>query len=991
MQNALRSGVLVALALAASPPSLAQTFVRYGTEAGLPSSQVTAIERDALGFLWAGTLNGLCRLDGLDFRCFRHVPGVPTSLRDDLVRPNGLHLDDAGRLWIGTDDGLQWYDPESGAFLDAVPGVLLGVPITGIDHDGTGRLWVGTERGLVEWDPNSGALAEHRLARPGNPPEPIRAVRVGPDGTIWIGTRQALWYRPPGARSFSRRSTEASLSNVFAVLPRPDGSAWVGALGGGVWYVPEAGRPEPVPLDGTVRITALDDAGPGTLWISSWDGGLLHFDEATRSVIQSFRPSPGRPGGLPNITVSDVYTHETTGTWVATWDGLARLRPPPPFLQLTPQEGRDGLVTALSRRRTGGVWIGTLSGLYVARTDRPPALWEFVDNTSDLAIRALSETRDGTLWIGTETEGLWRRPLGGGRPNRAFENELPSPLIQALALDREGTLWIGLADAGVCASAPPYRKLRCMDASDGLPTNQIYALASASDGSLWVGTADEGPVVYDGSRFHRPPHDGPDLASAWVTSLAPLSKSSAWVATLDGLASISAESPPLWIQPRDGLPHPSATCVVEDERGEVWIGTGNGLARLSPRTGRVARFTSTDGLPAQAFSWGPCLATENGLWFGTRDGLVGVQPARHPRDPPPPAIAFTALDVDGAARPVGQTRALSVQAPSGTRRITLTVTGLDYTNPEGLRYTYRIAGVDSSWYPLGADGRLELTGLGPGDYTVRIRALSGLGVASPSDAVASITVRGPLWTRWWFLLSALAFLGLVGYAGYRYRLRHILALHRTRQRIADDLHDDIGSRVSSLAVQLRLTGRGAPAPIAEQLARHGAQAQALVADLRDTIWVVDSSSDTLGDLVRRTRQIAFDLLPDLEVVVDVDDDLQGLRVSMFARRHLLFFHKEALHNVHRHASASRVRISVFRDREAVLFDLQDDGVGFDAATDAETIGRGLQTLRSRAHALAGDLTTVSTPGGGTRHLLRVPTSSLLGEPRMAESRDSAFS
>ena len=142
----LRVGLLIAVL---AGPLNAQTFTRYGTEAGLPSAQVTAIERDALGFVWVGTLSGLCRLDGLAFECFRHDPDLPTSLRDDVVNPDGLHLGPHGRLWVGTGDGLQSIEPETGAFVDAAPPSLRGVSIRGVDHDEAGHLWVGTDRGLA--------------------------------------------------------------------------------------------------------------------------------------------------------------------------------------------------------------------------------------------------------------------------------------------------------------------------------------------------------------------------------------------------------------------------------------------------------------------------------------------------------------------------------------------------------------------------------------------------------------------------------------------------------------------------------------------------------------------------------------------------------------------------------------------------------------------------------------------------------------------------
>ena len=983
----LRVGLLIAVL---AGPLNAQTFTRYGTEAGLPSAQVTAIERDALGFVWAGTLSGLCRLDGLAFECFRHDPDLPTSLRDDVVNPDGLHLGPHGRLWVGTGDGLQSIEPETGAFVDAAPPSLRGVSIRGVDHDEAGHLWVGTDRGLVRWAPGSGASRRYRLGTDADSTAGIDGVRVGPDGAIWASTQTGLWRRAPRGGAFRRLVTAEDLPDAFALLPRADGSTWVGSYGAGLWRIESDGRSQRVPLPpGNDRVVAVEEATPGTLWIGTWDGGLLQVEEATGTVERTFLPTPGRTDGLPNVTVIDVYHDADVGTWVATWDGLARLRPPSPFLHLRPPPGRDGLVMALAPRATGGLWVGTLAGLYTADTERPSRAWSLVPGTETMMVRAVVEAADGTLWIGTETDGVWRREAQGGRPVRAFEN-LPSPLVHALATDAAGTLWIGLSNAGACASTNLRTLDRCLDASTsgGLPTDAVYTLRPGTDGSLWVGTTDRGGVrIRDGVASPLGP-ENPALARTWVTSIAPTTDGAAWVGTSNGLARVGDRAVPTWVGLAEGLPHASVECVLAEDARYAWAGTGDGLARVDAETGRVASYAGPNGLPVQAFTAGPCTAAEGTLWFGTRDGVVGVVPSRFPRSRPPPPVAFTAVEVDGVARTVGTVRSTDVEAPVGTRRISLQVVGLDYVDPEGLRYAYRL-GTDTTWAPVDADGRLELTGLRPGRHAVQIRAINSLGVPSRRVARADVRVLAPVWQRGWFLGLVVLGVALAAYAAHRVRLGHVLALARTRQRIADDLHDDIGSRVSGLAVQLQLTSRDAPEGLAERLSAHGRQAQALAADVRDMVWVVNGRHDTLSALLQRIRQVAFDLLPEADLTLDAAPDLAPRPLSMTTRRHLLLFHNEALHNIQKHACATRVRIAVVSEADGLAFTVEDDGRGFDLTAAEATGGHGLTSMRARASALGGTLTTTARPGAGTRHTLWMPTHRLQADARTPQSRDGA--
>ncbi len=223
-------------------------------------------------------------------------------------------------------------------------------------------------------------------------------------------------------------------------------------------------------------------------------------------------------------------------------------------------------------------------------------------------------------------------------------------------------------------------------------------------------------------------------------------------------------------------------------------------------------------------------------------------------------------------------------------------------------------------------------------------------------------VMAPLWRRPWALAIQALALTLLGWTVYAARIRALLRVEHARQQIADDLHDDVGSRLSGLALALDVSSRTLPLAARRATRTHARDARDLLADLRDTVWVVDGRQDSLGGVVDRIRLAAETLFPDGGVHVQASGALD-LTVDMQTRRHLLFFCKEALHNASRHACADSVQVRVeLLPGGRLHLRITDDGVGFD---DAEPGGRGLHTLRRRADALGASVAITSAEGQGT--------------------------
>jgi signal transduction histidine kinase len=257
-----------------------------------------------------------------------------------------------------------------------------------------------------------------------------------------------------------------------------------------------------------------------------------------------------------------------------------------------------------------------------------------------------------------------------------------------------------------------------------------------------------------------------------------------------------------------------------------------------------------------------------------------------------------------------------------------------------------------------------------GRYVLRVRGSNNDGVWSRHEAALPVTVLPPFWQTWWFRIAAasLAVAGLV--VAYKMRIRRLLALERLRLRIASDLHDELGSELSGIAMASSLIGREDRLTDKDRsrLADVAATAARVMTGLRDIVWYINPEQDTLESLEQRMRSVARTLL-DGTTHEFRSSGIRPAPIEMDRRRHLFLIYKELVTNVVRHARASRVDIRLDMTERLLRLEVADDGVGL---KDEEGAGTGLRSIRRRAAEIGADLEIESRPGAGTRARLIVP-------------------
>ena len=412
--------------------------------------------------------------------------------------------------------------------------------------------------------------------------------------------------------------------------------------------------------------------------------------------------------------------------------------------------------------------------------------------------------------------------------------------------------------------------------------------------------------------------------------------------------------------------------ITEDPWGRIYIGTGDVVDRLDPATGRVRRYTAADGLsPGEVQT---ALRGRDGvLWFGTAQGVSSLIPTEDSLQAPPP-VRVLGVHTGGRPHPVDLTGQVEIHLPNveaNQNQLQVDYVGLSFIPGDVLRYQRRLVEAEREWSQPTTERSVTYARLAPGSYQFLVRAVGSDGIASSSAAAVRFRILPPLWMRWWFVSLSAAAAGSLLYGMHRYRVGQLLAVERLRSRLASDLHDEIGSGLSQIAIlsevaKKRLAGDRSEA--AGPLDRVAEISRELLDSTNDIVWAINR--DRVADLTGRMRKYATEMFSagEIELEFETADVREDRKIDFETRRHIYLIFREGIRNVVRHSSCRHVAIHVSCNDGLFSMRVSDDGGGFDPARTHA--GQGLVSMRERARSLGGQIEWKSD--NGTVVTLSVP-------------------
>lgn len=975
-------------------------------EHGLLDNRVLSLLVDRVGFLWIGTRKGVSRFDGVVFRSWSRSTD-PAFAREECT---SIAQDAEGRIWVGTPDGLLELGAPSTREAPTqhraeIPNsVVLSDYIHSTIGTAQGELLAGTESGLLSRS-RKGVWtrpATEGLLQNGH----ITTLAESAGGAVWAGTATQLYRRERVGAPWTKElggAEEDETQYVHAVAAGRNGD--VRALVGS--WDHQRGQLLSRTADGWIPVMErfLRNESRKLFLFADSTGGL--WFPVTGPTVGRWQAGHLTEYALPGGLAGDVFlclAEDAEGNyWAGTErNGLVCLQP----RRIRTLTVADGLPAAsawvLLEAADGALWVGTDAGVVRLKDEQRISF----DETTGLAgnhVRALAQGPDGRVWIGTSSGlNVWD---GHRLQSREFPGQRFRHKTRALQIARDGTVWVGTAQG-------LYRlrngETRGWSVTNGLPHENVCALLEHRRGRLWLGTDGGGLARLTDTGFERY-DEAKGLSSQRVWALHEDADGVLWVGTDRGL-NVLREDRVAVLTVAQGLPDNQVNGLVSDRLGNLWIGHDRGIYRVrqadllavtdgaQPRA-RCVTYDEDDGLLALEtngqISYPPVIRRRDGrIAFATTAGVAVFDPAALPDLTNGPIAAIEQFEAGGRVlfratpgqdSPATVTEAVPLRVPPGQGQgVTVTFTAPAFRSAEGLRFRYRLLGLEPGWMPANRLRTASYAHLDPGDYTFEVMAENQHGYASAQPGRLRFRVEPRFGERLDTRIGlAVTLAGLLGLT-VRWRLRELRRLHqleqeatlaRERTQLAKDLHDGLGANLTEITLLSGLGEGQTPLPeaVASRLERLSRSTHEALQVLRDLIWTTNPKADRLDKLVARICGSAEHALAaaGLRCRIEVPAEIPALPLGPDFRKELLLAANEAVNNAIGHAQASEVRLRFRLNDEALELAIEDDGCGFDPSlakagdTDASR-GLGLRSLRDRLHTLGGRCEIASRPGQGTR-------------------------
>ncbi|MBI1808190.1 MAG: hypothetical protein HYR76_14215 [Ignavibacteria bacterium] len=961
-------------------------FHSYTVKDGLISNNINTIYQDSRGYMWFGTTDGISVFDGHTFTNYSTHDGLPENFIDDMFEDRTS----PGTMWILTGQRICKFT--NGGFFTYK---LQSSSVGSMYQDREGVVWCGTYHGVIKIKGDEITSFRPDILNPG-----IGHIAEVDDSLLWFAaedhrlvsySRATQTFTSIDIRSYGKGA-------VWSMLGDHQGNLWVGM---GEHYVLRIrGRDVVTSRTFSGSTTWLTHDGNGTLWAGGYEGiSSIPIDQFESAPYITYTTM----NGLPENTVRSIYVDREQNLWVGGRDrGIAKLSSSRTVKFAIGEPSEFSLSHDLQYAASDNnnhIWVFTENGLQEIWRDQY-GRWQQFTHISGQAIQKkwvpwflyISHSK---LWIAriylNTTPSLYHPECYAitpdsldGHSHLTVEDvvtpKFPPSEALSFMVGNDGMAWQSFGMTGIVSWDPTQKPaaLRIFGEKDGVPTNYVRTLCQDHIGNVWGGSLQDGlvrvsPNATPGSRVKRytPANGLPDWG---IWSIMEDRLGEILVGTSHGGLAIIQGDSIRTISIKEGLPSNTVYCLTEDSSGRLWLGTQIGMVcEDSPGSKRFLKNQAFIGSGVHC-----CGTTKDGLvWFVTPTDLWIYDYIHDAKDTIPPPAYITGIKVNGNV----QAQQSDLQLSHEESNCEIDFIGISFRDERAIRYQYRLLGVDKGWQPVTSLNSVTYASLLPGSYRFEVKAINVDGIESVLPASLTFTIVPPFWQRWWFITMALLIVIATTALIIKVRVHRLLEIERIRSRIATDLHDDIGASLTRISLTSSIAqeelqrisshDNNETNKLISFLSEIGTSSRDLIDSMSDIVWSVDPKKDSFDDLTLRIKNYLGKTLDikGIEYDIDIDPELSELRLPLEMKRNLYLIFKEGLNNVVRHSGAAHVTVSLRRVNGTLMMSVEDNGKGF--KPEDSRSGNGLKNMQLRGVSLKGVFQLHSTPGAGTRILVKL--------------------
>jgi ligand-binding sensor domain-containing protein/anti-sigma regulatory factor (Ser/Thr protein kinase) len=873
-------------------------FRRLSENVQLSNLNITTIAQDSKGFLWVGTLDGLNRFDGYDFKTYRNIEDDTTSLVKNRVET--IFEDSEGTLWMSTlNSGLQYYNRTADAFCRIPEFSQRYCQVFLITEDKQRNLWIG------------GAFNEQAF--------------------VAVLDRKT--------RKWEKFLLFRAAEGIYSLLQISEDEYWLGSQSNGLFkwnkktneleehFLHDPNNPNTLPGN-DIRKIVKDTRG--SLWIATHDGGLCKLNPKNNKYTR-FTTSTS---SLPNNTIRNMIA-DGRYLWIATENGgLSRMDVATEELtnflydKSNPNSIINNSIWSLCKDRQGRIWVGSFAkGLCVLDVleDKIPIYDPALE--SDLVNVIFMDSKE-RMWVGTE-DGLVLKDKSGThrfRFDAKNKRSISSNAINCIYEDKKHRVWIGVWDGGINRFEEDSRSFvrynHEANRKESLTDPNVFCIAESSKtGELLVSTFGglnilkdekagifENPFSYphEGDQFHFTLLEDKDQ-NIWVGARSGLSiysletkqikrvniwddttktseqincmfedrNGTIWIGSSGGFHQMVNPGKFISYTTKDGLPVNFVQGILEDEKGNLWLGTSKGLSVFNPKTKKFKTFDESDGLLSNELRRKAFLKMKSGQMYIGGKGVNAFFPDSIASNPNKPSVFITDLRIfNQSIKPNGADGILKNDI-AVTKEIyldrdhsffTIHYVGLNFTSSYKNQYAYKLEGFEDNWIDVGSQRFATFTNLDPATYVFRVKASNNDGLWNEEGASLIIHVLPPWWKTWWArLVLIITSIGIATLILFM-RTKRILKANRELERAVNQKTNELQ--------KINLALRKSEEEIIEKNKRLTAQSEELAAQNEELLESQEEVSAQRDVVAKQNENLELEVSKRTNELVEYNQQLE---------------------------------------------------------------------------------------------------------------------
>tara|TARA_R110001592_G_scaffold75691_2_gene229064 strand:- start:4071 stop:7232 length:3162 start_codon:yes stop_codon:yes gene_type:complete len=802
----------------------AKRFKNFGLDNPMYYNFVRTIAQDKDGFMWFGSSEGLDRFDGHQFLSFHHDAELPNSLSSNVI--SRIIINKKQQLWVGTfGGGLNLYRESSQDFYrfttETKDNALTNDTVNALFEDSTGKVWVGTENGLniITRDENRWSVNKIHQEL-GNPDSlshnTVRSIIETSKGQIWVGTDGGgiSVFSLQGSFVKTLKYGDSSKSHyvnkfVSALYEDKQGTIWIGTVDNGLLkYLPNTESFIHYQFNaqdnGTISSNTVNNIyqdSEQNIWIATDNGlSIYHYGQ---DRFSKYNHSSNNPYSLGNDFVLTFFEDKNKMMWIGTFTGVNRWDPNmATFRQYsshTNPQLKSNNITSFTQMDENAVIFSTYTGgIYQLSTvDNKISQIDFKQFFAEHRIMNL--LGDGIiLWVGTRASGLYAvnivtREITAFQHDANNEHSISANSITDIIKDQNENIWVSTFHRGLNRFNRNGTFTRFiknnLNPERGPSSNNILQLLNDEQGTIWLATFGGGlsrfePKSKNFTHFRHDENDPNSLSDDFTWIMLLDKHKNLWVGTqAAGLNILSREDKQnknfsfSHLNSKDGMKSITVYGIVQDAYGDIWLSTSKGISRYSVSDKSFKHFDLTHGLTDLEYTHSAVfIGMDNTLYFGAGKGFNSIKPKKSNSNLSTPEVRLTNILKLNEPMALGTTlsKLTELTLEYTEQLISFEYVGLNYADPESTRYKYRLKGFDEEWIDAGKSRRATYTNLPAGSYQLQIIAGNNDNIWSEPGLSLDITVKPAPWNTWWAYLLYAVLIALLLLAYSRFLNRKLL-------------------------------------------------------------------------------------------------------------------------------------------------------------------------------------------------------------------------